>query len=165
MHTCVWVCILLSLNQIYSGLSYIGNEYEKIIEIYNHQINRNFPFDTSKTYFDCTNFYFEIDYEDALRRKGPSKENRKDPIVGMGLLLDANQIPMGMKLYPGNESEKPVIRDVINDLKKRHNINGKTIRVADTGLNCAENIIHALKEGDGYIFSKSVKQLRSLTSI
>ena len=149
----------ISLNQIYSGLSYIGNEYEKIIEIYNHQVNKKFSFDTSKTYFDCTNFYFEIDYEDTLRRKGPSKENRKDPIVGMGLLLDANQVPMGMKLYPGNESEKPVIRNVINDLKRRHNINGKTIRVADKGLNCAQNIVHALKEGDGYIFSKSVKQL------
>lgn len=44
-----------------------------------------------------------------FRRKGPLKENAKDPIVGMGLLLEANQIPMGMKLYPGNESEKPVL--------------------------------------------------------
>ena len=63
-------------------------------------------------------FYFEIDREDDFRRKGPSKENRKDPIVGMGLLLDAHQIPIGMKLYPGNESEKPVIREVIDDLEK-----------------------------------------------
>ena len=77
----------------------------------------------------------------------------------MGLLLDANQIPIGMKLYPGNESEKPVIRNIIDDLKRRNSISGKTIHVADKGLNCAENIIHALKAGDGYIFSKSVKQL------
>ena len=148
-----------SLGQIYSGLEYIGSEYEKIIEIYNHQIHRKYPFDTSHTYFDCTNFYFEIDKEDDLRRKGPSKENRKDPIVGMGLLLDARQIPIGMKVYPGNESEKPVIRSIIDDLKSRNNITGKTIQVADKGLNCTENIIHALKAGDGYIFSKSVKQL------
>ncbi len=52
-----------SLNQLYAGLEYLGSEYEKIIEIYNHQINRNYPFDTSHTYFDCTNFYFEIDRE------------------------------------------------------------------------------------------------------
>lgn len=148
-----------SLNQLYDGLEYIGCEYEKIIEIYNHQIRQMFSFDTSHTYFDCTNFYFEIDREDDLRRKGPSKENRKEPIVGMGLLLDANQIPVGMKLYPGNESEKPVIRDIIDDLKKRNSISGKTIQVADKGLNCAENIIHALRSGDGYILSKSVKQL------
>ncbi len=148
-----------SLNQIYSGLEYIGSEYEKVIEIYNHQVHLNYPFDTSHSYFDCTNFYFEIDKEDTLRRKGPSKENRKDPIVGMGLLLDAHQVPVGMKIFPGNESEKPVIRSVIDSLKNRSNISGKTIQIADKGLNCAENIIHALKAGDGYIFSKSVKQL------
>lgn len=148
-----------SLNQLYDGLEYIGCEYEKIIEIYSHQIQQMYSFNTSHTYFDCTNFYFEIDREDDFRRKGPSKENKKEPIVGMGLLLDANQIPMGMKLYPGNESEKPVLRNIIDDLKKRNSISGKTIQVADKGLNCTENIIHALKSGDGYIFSKSVKLL------
>lgn len=148
-----------SLDQLYSGLDYIGNEYEKIIEIYNHQINALYPFDTSHTYFDCTNFYFEIDREDDFRRKGPSKENKKEPIVGMGLLLDVDQVPVGMKLYPGNESEKPIIRAVIDELKKKNNISGKTIQVADKGLNCAENIFYALKSGDGYIFSKSVKTL------
>ena len=147
------------LNQLYDGLEYIGCEYEKIIEIYNHQIQQMYPFDTSHTYFDCTNFYFEIDKEDNFRRKGPSKENRKEPIVGLGLLLDANQIPIGMKLFPGNQSEKPVIRKVIDDLKKRNSVSGRTIQIADKGLNCAENIFHALKNGDGYIFSKSVKQL------
>ena len=148
-----------SLDQLYSGLGYIGSEYEKIIEIFNHQVALKYPFDTSHSYFDCTNFYFEIDREDDFRLKGPSKENKKEPIVGMGLLLDANQIPIGMKMYPGNESEKPVIRDIIDDLKQRNHISGKTIQVADKGLNCFENILHALKAGDGYIFSKSVKML------
>ena len=148
-----------SLNQLYDGLAYIGREYEKIIEIYNHQIHQLYPIDTSHTYFDCTNFYFEIDKEDDFRKKGPSKENRKEPLVAMGLLLDVNQIPIGMKLFPGNESEKTIIREVIDELKQRSHITGKTIRVADKGLNCAENIFHAIKNGDGYIFSKSVKQL------
>jgi transposase len=148
-----------SLNQLYAGLEYIGCEYEKIIEIYNHQIQQMYQFDTSHTYFDCTNFYFEIDKEDDFRKKGPSKENKKEPIVGLGLLLDANQIPIGMKLFPGNQSEKPVIRNIIDDLKKRNSVSGRTIQIADKGLNCAENIYHALKNGDGYIFSKSVKQL------
>ena len=148
-----------SLNQLYDGLEYIGCEYEKIIEIYNHQIKQMYSFDTSHTYFDCTNFYFEIDKEDDFRKKGPSKENKKEPIVGLGLLLDANQIPVGMKLFPGNQSEKPVIRNIIQDLKKRNSVSGRTIRIADKGLNCAENIFHALKNDDGYIFSKSVKML------
>ncbi len=148
-----------SLNQLYDGLEYIGCEYEKIIEIYNHQIQQMYKFDTSHTYFDCTNFYFEIDKEDSFQKKGPSKENKKDPIVGLGLLLDANQIPIGMKLFPGNESEKPVIRTIIDELKTRHSVSGRTIHIADKGLNCAENIFYALKNGDGYIFSKSVKLL------
>lgn len=148
-----------SLDQLYSGLEYIGSEYEKIIEIFNHQTKQKFKFDTSHSYFDCTNFYFEIDKEDSFRLKGPSKENKKEPIVGLGLLLDANQIPIGMKMYPGNESEKPVIRTIIDDLKQRNHISGRTIQVADKGLNCFNNILHALKAGDGYIFSKSVKTL------
>ena len=148
-----------SLDQMYAALGYLGSEYEKVIEIYNHQINQKYKFNTSHSYFDCTNFYFEIDKEDDFRLKGPSKENKTDPIVGMGMLLDANQIPIGMKLYPGNESEKPVLRNVINELKQRNNISGRTIQVADKGLNCVNNIFHALKEGDGYIFSKSVKML------
>ena len=148
-----------SLDQLYSVLGYIGSKYEKIIEIFNHQVALKYPFDTAHSYFNCTNFYFEIDKEDDFRLKGSSKENKKEPIVGMGLLLDANQIPVGMKMYSGNESEKPVIRDIIDDLKQRSHISGRTIRVADKGLNCFENILHALKSGDGYIFSKSVKML------
>ena len=148
-----------SLDQLYKGLGYIGSEYEKVIEIYNHQVSQKYKFDTSHTYFDCTNFYFEIDREDDFRLKGPSKENKKEPIVGLGLLLDANQIPIGMKMYPGNESEKPVLRNIIDDLKQRNHISGRTIQVADKGLNCFNNILHALKSGDGYIFSKSVKTL------
>jgi len=149
----------LSYDQILEGVEYMGNEYEKMIEIFNHQVNLKYPLDPSTTYFDCTNFYFEIDKEDESRKRGPSKENRNDPIIGLGLLLDANQIPIGMKLYPGNESEKPVIRDVIKELKDRNQISGKTVQVADKGLNCADNVINALKNKDGYLFSKSVKQL------
>ena len=135
-----------SESQMYDGLRYIGSEYEKVIEIYNHQVNALYRLDPSVTYFDCTNFYFEIDKEDELRRKGPSKEMRHDPLVALGLLLDAQQIPIGMKLFPGNESEKPQLRKVIGDLKSRHHVEGRTIRVADKGLNCADNIMHALRD-------------------
>lgn len=148
-----------SYDQLLDGLSFLGNDYEKFVELFTVQTKHVFGIDTSKNYFDCTNFYFEIDREDDFRRKGPSKENRKEPIVGLGLLLDSHQIPVGMKMFPGNESEKPVLRDVIGLLKSQNNINGKTIHVADKGLNCAKNIIHARKNGDGYLFSKSVKSL------
>lgn len=148
-----------SYNQLLSGLNFLGENYTKFIEIFNEQVNRVYETNTEKTYFDCTNFYFEIDREDDFRKKGVSKENRRDPIVGLGLLLDKNQIPIGMKLYNGNESEKPILRDVINKLKEQNNIKGRTIHIADKGLNCAENIAYTKINGDGYIFSKSVKQL------
>lgn len=90
-----------SYDQLLDGLAFMGNDYGKFIEIFNEQMKKVYNINTSKTYFDCTNFYFEIDREDDFRRKGPSKENRKDPIVSLGLLLDANQIPIGMKLFPG----------------------------------------------------------------
>lgn len=148
-----------SYDQLLSALDYYGNDYEKFIELFTAQVKEKYKLDTSTTYFDCTNFYFEIDREDDFRRKGPSKEMRKDPIIGMGLLLDSNQIPVGMKLYPGNESEKPIMREVIDSLKEKNNISGRTIHVADKGLNCAKNIYFSKKNNDGYLFSKSVKQL------
>lgn len=106
-------------------------DYEKFVEIFTSQVGATYGIDTSKTYFDCTNFYFKIDREDDFRKKGPNKENKKEPFVELGLLLDRNQIPIGMKMYPGNESEKPVMREVINHLERQHNVTGKTIHVAD----------------------------------
>ena len=148
-----------SLDQLYDGLSYLGDEYEKVVEIYNARVAGLFPRDTSVSYFDCTNFYFETDAEDGLRRKGPSKEHRPEPIVGMGLLLDADCIPIGMSLFPGNESEKPQLREVVGGLKRRNAITGRTVRVADKGLNCADNVADAVLAGDGYVFSRSVKTM------
>ncbi len=148
-----------SYDQILEGCEFVGSQYEKIIELMTYAIQKEYGIDTSKTFFDATNFYFEIDKEDELRRKGPSKELRHDPIVGMGLMLDAHMIPIGMKVYPGNQSEKPVLRDVIQKLKDQNHIVGRTVHVADKGLNCAENILKSLKTNDGYIFSKSIKTL------
>ena len=66
-------------------------------------------------------------------------------------------MPLAMQMYPGNESEKPYIRKLIEEMKQRYKVSGRTIQVADKGLNCARNIYAAVKESnDGYIFSKSV---------
>lgn len=148
-----------SYDQILECLDLYGNHYEKVVEIFTYNTHETYILDTSKVFFDCTNFYFEIDREDTWRRKGPSKENRRDPILGLGLLLDANCIPIGMRLYPGNQSEKPVLREVVDSLKRQQNITGRTVQVADKGLNCAQNIYEAISHNDGYIFSKSVKML------
>ena len=149
-----------SLDQLYDSiLPFIGNEYERILEIINYAFNKKYGRKTDNVFFDGTNYYFEIDKEKDDKRKGPSKENRADPIISMGLLLDEEQIPLAMKMFPGNESEKPVMRNIISTMKEQNNINGRTIQVADKGLNCTKNICEALKYGDGYIFSQSIKRL------
>lgn len=148
-----------SLDQIYDGLNYIGSEYEKFIEVINYCVDKKYGRNTSKTYFDCTNYYFEIDFEKDDKQKGPSKENRPNPIIGQALLLDGDSIPLNMRMYPGNESEKPKIRELIKEMKEQNNIKGKTIQVADKGLNCGDNIYDALLNKDGYILSQSVLQL------
>lgn len=146
-----------SYDQILDGVNYIGQDYQKYIELFNMKINETYGRKTSINYFDCTNYYFEIDLEDEIRRKGPCKEERHTPIIGQALLLDQEQIPLGMMMYPGNQSEKPFIRKMIEETKSRYDIDGRTIQIADKGLNCAKNIYSAVKESnDGYIFSKSI---------
>ena len=147
----------ISEDQVYDGLSFIGASYKKYIELFNHCYEQHYKRDFSKVFFDCTNYYFEIDLPCGDKQKGPSKENKHDPIIGQALLLDADLVPLAMQMYPGNQSEKPYIRKIIEEMKNRYQISGKTIQVADKGLNCARNIYAAVKEAkDGYIFSKSI---------
>lgn len=144
-------------DQILDGVNFMGGDFHKYIEVINHHIGRKYGRNLGVGYFDCTNYYFEIDEEDGYRRKGPSKENRHDPIIGQSLLLDADMIPLDMEMYPGNESERPYLRGRIEDMKARNGVSGRVIQVADKGLNCARNIYAAVMEAnDGYIFSKSV---------
>lgn len=147
----------ISEDQIYDGLYFVGESYKKYIELFNHCYEKYYKRSYDNVFFDCTNYYFEIDtpYED--KQKGPSKENRYSPIIGQALLLDADLVPLAMQMYPGNESEKPYIRTIIEEMKQRYKVKGKTVQVADKGLNCARNIYAAVKESnDGYIFSKSI---------
>jgi transposase DDE domain len=147
----------ISEDQVYDGCSFIGESYKKYIELFNHCYGEHYKRNLHNVFFDCTNYYFEIDLPGEDRQKGPSKENRHSPIIGQALLLDADLVPMAMQMYPGNESEKPYIRKIIEEMKQRYKVEGKTVQVADKGLNCARNIYSAIKEAkDGYIFSKSV---------
>lgn len=149
---------LISEDQVYDGCAFIGESYKKYIELFNRCYAEHYKRDFNISFFDCTNFYFEIDLPCEDKQKGPSKENRKDPIIGQALLLDADLVPLTMQMYPGNESEKPYIRKTIEEMKQRCKVSGKTIQVADKGLNCARNIYAAVKEADdGYIFSKSIR--------
>lgn len=147
----------ISEDQVYDGCAFIGETYKKYIELFNHCYEQFYRRDLDNVFFDCTNYYFEIDIPKDDKQKGASKENRKDPIIGQALLLDADLIPIAMQMYPGNESEKPYIRKLIQEMKQRYKVRSRTVQVADKGLNCARNIYAAAVEAkDGYIFSKSI---------
>lgn len=149
--------VSISEDQVYDGCAFIGESYKKYIELFNHCYEEHYKRDFSSVFFDCTNYYFEIDLPNEDKQKGPSKENKHEPIIGQALLLDADLVPLAMQMYPGNESEKPYIRKIIQEMKERYKVTGKTVQVADKGLNCARNIYAAVVEAnDGYVFSKSI---------
>jgi len=107
-------------------------------------------------YYDVTNYYFEIDKEDELRKKGYSKENRKSPIVQLGLAMDADGLPISYELFPGNESEKLHLRPMVLELRNRYE-SGKVIAVADSAQNTGNNIYYLDQGKQGYVFSQSIR--------
>ena len=80
-----------SYDQILDTINYIGNDYQKFVELLNISIQKKWKRNTSNAYFDCTNYYFEIDLPKEDRQFGPSKEERHLPIIGQALLLDEDQ--------------------------------------------------------------------------
>lgn len=156
-----------SKDQMYNALELIGQYDQAYLEYLNSRIAKLYSRNLKHVYFDCTNFFFEIDANnyDEFKRPGPSKENHQGAIISMGLLLDADAIPLYYTLFPGNQSEKPILNNVISSMKSTCNVKGKTIRVADKGLNCTENIVQAHLDGDGYIYSKAIRSSDDKTMI
>ena len=151
-----------SYDQILDAIEFIGEDYQKYIELFNDRINKKWKRNMNVNYFDCTNYYFEIDLEDSYRKKGPSKEHRKTPIISMGLLMDKNGIPMYYDLFPGNESEKLQMRPTLKKTKAKFGID-RTIIVADRGQNTSDNTVFIAGKNDdvhtnhdGYVYGQSI---------
>ena len=165
----------LSLDDIYRSLRPMLDCKEDIFKTIWNNTKDKYNRDASTSYYDCTNYYFEIEYDDedikdkngniiqkGLRKRGPEKNHRPDPIVEMGLLLDNKGFPISYNLFSGNTSEKETLVPEIHNIKRRHNID-KVIVVADRGLNFSDNMIKTAgldldKENrDGYIYGQSVR--------
>ena len=164
-----------SLKDLYRSLDYFKLLKEDILKNIWNSTKDAYNRDTSITYYDTTNYYFEISYNDedlidengtilekGSRKKGPSKENRKDPIIGMGLLMDKNGIPLSYDLFPGNESEKLMMRPTLKNTKAKFGIN-RTIVVADRGQNTSDNTVFIAGKNDdfhtnhdGYVYGQSI---------
>ena len=165
-----------SLKDIYRSLDFFDEYKEDIQKVIWENTKEKYQRDLSTGFFDCTNYYFEIDCNDedlideegnilekGYRKRGPEKNHRPDPIVEMGLLLDNKIIPASYKIFPGNDSEKTQLRPIINKTKTTHNID-KIIVVADRGLNTSDNMWflagkndEKCKNNDGYVYGQSVR--------
>lgn len=171
------------INQIYRALDVLSENSKQIQNRINTKIKKSsIGRNTSLTYYDVTNYYFETMYGDddvyeldennevvkdekgnpiivkkGFRKKGVSKENRNEPIVQMGLFIDSNGIPVSHKLFSGNTQDKTTFKNVLENDVDDMNL-GRIVVVADNGMNTQENKYLIVNKGNGYIVSKSVKK-------
>lgn len=145
-----------TLDDVYHALTHFSKISGALQQHLHEKITEQYGRETDLVYYDVTNYYFEIDKQDDLRKRGPSKENRKDPIVQMGLLLDKVGLPISYKLFPGNTHDSQTLMPMLSEVKKKFGVQ-RIISVADKGLNSGDNIAYNTILGDGYIYSKSVR--------
>lgn len=147
------------LHDIYRALEIIAKETDYIqSELYKNSkniIERN----TKILYYDCTNYFFELEQEDGLKQYGPSKEHRPNPIVQMGLFMDGNGIPLAFNITPGNTNEqitlKPLEEKIIKDFEL-----SKFVVCTDAGLASIANRKFNNIDDRAFITTQSIKQLK-----
>jgi transposase len=145
-----------SLDDIYRCLS-LFNKHGDALQLWLHErISSQYKRNTDLVYYDVTNYYFEIDEQDDLRKKGVSKEHRPDPIVQMGLFMDTNGIPITYKLFPGNAPDKTTLIPALSRIQREYSL-GRIIVVADKGITTGDNIWYILSAKNGYVLSYSVR--------
>lgn len=147
------------LHDIYRALEVISRENEFIqSELYKNSLKiskRN----TGVLYYDCTNYFFELEQEDGLKQYGPSKEHRPNPIVQMGLFMDGDGIPLAFNITSGNTNEQttltPLEEKILEDFKL-----SKFIVCTDAGLASNANRKFNDKEERAFITTQSIKKLK-----
>ena len=149
-----------SLEEVYNTLTYIEPFKEQLQKyIYDH-IQEQYKPNNECVFYDVTNYYFEIDDSDDLRKKGVSKEHKTSPIVQMGLFMDMLGLPMCYKLFEGNTNDCLTLRPMVQELQKNYDV-GRVIVVADKGLNTGNNIAYNKAIGNGYVMSLSIRGANS----
>ncbi|MHC6178717.1 IS1634 family transposase [Clostridium sp. JNZ X4-2] len=147
-----------SLDDVYRCLTFFNKHKESLQFWINNKIKELYGRDTSLIYYDVTNYYFETDKMDNLRKKGVSKEHRPNPIVQMGLFIDNKGLPITYELFSGNTNDCLTYRPNFARIKKEYNL-GRVITVADKGMTTGDNIWYTTHTPtkDGYVFSMSVR--------
>jgi transposase len=146
----------MSLDDVYRFLT-VASKYKDALQLWIHErITTNYERDTTMIYYDVTNYYFEIDKQDDLRKKGVSKEHRPDPIVQMGLFMDNSGLPIAYQLFTGNCNDCTTLLPIIKRVRKEFGI-GKALVVSDKGMNTQKNAYYLANSRGGYVFSQSVR--------
>lgn len=147
------------LQDIYRSLSVIAEESDFIqSELYK---NSNFLHSRNNRilYYDCTNYYFEIEEESNSKRYGKSKENRPNPIVTMGLFMDADGIPLAFDIFPGNQNEQTTLKPLESKILKDFNCS-EFIYCSDSGLGSSSNRRFNSLGNRAYIITHSLKKMK-----
>lgn len=147
------------LHQVYRALEVFAKESDFIqSSLYNNSLKiskRN----TGILYYDCTNYYFEIEQEDGDKQYGPSKEHRPNPIVQMGLFMDGDGIPLAFSINRGNTNEQltlqPLEKKILSDFKL-----SKFVVCTDAGLASKDNRKFNDKDDRAFITTQSIKKLK-----
>lgn len=147
------------LQNVYRALSVMAEESDFIQEeLYK---NSNFVHHRNKKvlYYDCTNYYFEIEQEDELRRYGKSKEHRPNPLVTMGLFMDADGIPLAFDLFPGNRNEQTTLKPLESKVIKDFDCS-EFVFCSDAGLGSKSNRRFNSFGNRSYVITQSLKKMR-----
>ena len=155
-----------SLDDVYRSLDYLAASADALVKHMNAGLEAaRGPRDRTLMYYDVTNYYFEVDGEDGpggLRRRGVSKEHRPEPIVQMGMLIDADGVPLDYELFPGNVNDMSTMVPMMDKARLREAGadpgRDRVVVVADKGLNTSANIARATLDGNGFVFSQSVRK-------
>ena len=148
----------VQLHQVYRALDLIAGNSDQIQEFVYKSTENHYKRNTDVLYYDCTNFFFEIENEDDFRKYGHSKENRPNPIVQMGMFIDGDGIPLAITVFPGNQSEqkslKPLERKILKDFEL-----SRFIVCTDAGLASSENRLFNSRPDRRYVVTQSLKTL------
>jgi transposase len=150
------------LENIYRALDKFNEVKVELQKHINGRIKEIIGRDTSRVYYDVTNYYCEVDFprnEEDLRQRGVSKEHRVDPIIQLGLFIDTNGLPISMSLFKGNTADTKTLQPIMKEIKKDYDLK-RLIVVADKGLNSSSNIEYIVNNGDGYVVSQVLRGKR-----
>ncbi len=147
------------LQNVYRALSVMAEESDFIQEELYKNSNFVHPRNKKVLYYDCTNYYFEIEQEDELRRYGKSKEHRPNPIVTMGLFMDADGIPLAFDIFPGNQNEQTTLKPLESRVIKDFDCS-EFIFCSDAGLGSRSNRRFNSFADRSYVITQSLKKMR-----